>query len=115
VAMAGLKMASSPNGEGLIYKLRAQCLLRGSQRIDTDVVRLRVVGYRKTNGHACPFTPAAFGFDAAVVGLGYDLGDGQTQTRTLLLRRSLAAVEALEDLRKFVGWYAGASVGDLDQ
>jgi hypothetical protein len=27
------------SGESLIYKLRAQCLLRGSRRMDTDAVR----------------------------------------------------------------------------
>ena len=39
MAMAGLKIASPFNGEGQSYKLRAQFLLRGPQRMDTDVVR----------------------------------------------------------------------------
>jgi hypothetical protein len=77
--MAGLKIALPLYGESLIYKLRAQMLTRG---FATDRyrrgARLRVIGYRKTKRHAGPLTSQARGLDAAVVGLGYGLGDGQS-------------------------------------
>ena len=40
------------------------------------VTRLRAVGQREAKGHTGPLADAALDLDAAIVGLGYGLGDG---------------------------------------
>ena len=85
---------------------------RFSGRITT---RLCTAGQRRAKAHPGSLTQVALCLDAAAVGLGYRLDDGQPQPRPPLFRRAHAAVVALEDAREFLRGDARALVGAFDQ